>query len=99
MFSPSGSVPTIPSVPSIRDDAVFVPPTRHGKSKAVCLSMAQPIQTESAPVREFSKAMATPFLPQSLYKQILESIPIACVDIAVMSQGKVLLVQRKDAPA
>jgi colanic acid biosynthesis protein WcaH len=38
-------------------------------------------------------------IPQSLYNQILENMPIACVDIAVVSSGKILLVLRKDAPA
>lgn len=41
----------------------------------------------------------SPLIPQSLYNQILEHIPIACVDIAVVFNGKVLLVKRKDAPA
>jgi colanic acid biosynthesis protein WcaH len=38
-------------------------------------------------------------IPQGLYNQILENMPIACVDIAVVSGGKILLVLRKDAPA
>lgn len=39
------------------------------------------------------------FIPQELYNQILSSVPIACVDITIVSHGKVLLVKRKDAPA
>lgn len=41
----------------------------------------------------------SPFIPQDLYNQILLNIPIACVDIALVSHGKVLLVKRNDAPA
>jgi colanic acid biosynthesis protein WcaH len=43
--------------------------------------------------------MSHPLIPQQLYNQILENVPIACVDIAVVSGGKILLVLRKDAPA
>ncbi|MSP11691.1 MAG: NUDIX domain-containing protein [Chloroflexi bacterium] len=39
------------------------------------------------------------FIPADLYYQILENVPIACVDIAVVAQGAVLLVQRNDPPA
>lgn len=39
------------------------------------------------------------FIPQDLYDQILENMPIACVDIAIIADGAVLLVRRKDAPA
>ncbi|OGV46875.1 MAG: NUDIX hydrolase [Lentisphaerae bacterium GWF2_57_35] len=39
------------------------------------------------------------FIPQDLYNQILEHVPIACVDIAIVSHGSVLLVRRKDPPA
>jgi colanic acid biosynthesis protein WcaH len=38
-------------------------------------------------------------IPQALYHQILQNMPIACVDIAVVANGSVLLVERKDAPA
>ena len=43
--------------------------------------------------------MATPLIPQDLYNHILENIPIACVDIAIVFNGNVLLVKRKDTPA
>jgi colanic acid biosynthesis protein WcaH len=43
--------------------------------------------------------MSHHLIPQSLYNQILENMPIACVDIAVVCGGRILLVQRKDAPA
>ncbi|MCG3209168.1 MAG: GDP-mannose mannosyl hydrolase [Anaerolineae bacterium] len=39
------------------------------------------------------------FIPASLYHQILERLPIACVDIAIVAGGAVLLVKRKDQPA
>ena len=39
------------------------------------------------------------FVHQSLYKEMLESIPICCVDIFILHQGKVLLVQRTNKPA
>ncbi|HMQ56325.1 MAG TPA: NUDIX domain-containing protein [Anaerolineae bacterium] len=41
----------------------------------------------------------TKFIPSPLYYQILENIPIACVDIAIVANGSVLLVKRQDAPA
>lgn len=41
----------------------------------------------------------TAFIPDKLYFQILENLPIACIDIAIVAQGAVLLVKRKDAPA
>ncbi len=39
------------------------------------------------------------FIPNELYYQILDSVPIACVDIAIVALGSVLLVKRRDAPA
>jgi colanic acid biosynthesis protein WcaH len=39
------------------------------------------------------------FIPWDLYRQILENMPIACVDIAIVADGAVLLVRRNDAPA
>lgn len=39
------------------------------------------------------------FIPWQLYRQILETMPIPCVDIAVVANGAVLLVRRNDAPA
>ena len=39
------------------------------------------------------------YIPEELYHQILTNLPIACVDIAIVAQGSVLLVKRKDAPA
>ena len=39
------------------------------------------------------------FIPWQLYRQILETMPIPCVDIAIVANGAVLLVRRKDAPA
>ena len=38
-------------------------------------------------------------IPQKLYNQILENIPIPCVDIAIIYNGAVLIVKRKDRPA
>jgi colanic acid biosynthesis protein WcaH len=43
--------------------------------------------------------MATSLIPQELYEQILRNVPVACVDVALVYAGKVLLVQRKDPPA
>jgi len=40
-----------------------------------------------------------PLIPEKLYHQILENVPIACVDIAIVANGAVLLVKRKDPPA
>lgn len=39
------------------------------------------------------------YIPDALYQEIISCIPIACVDIAVIRDGKVLLVKRKDKPA
>lgn len=39
------------------------------------------------------------FIPQDLYNQIMENVPIPCVDIAIVQDGAVLLVKRDDAPA
>ncbi len=41
----------------------------------------------------------TQFIDWALYRQILETMPIPCVDIAVVANGAVLLVMREDAPA
>jgi colanic acid biosynthesis protein WcaH len=39
------------------------------------------------------------FIPEKLYRTFLENMPVACVDVAVVDHGSVLLVKRKDAPA
>lgn len=39
------------------------------------------------------------FIEPELYKEIIKNMPISCVDVAIVSNGKVLLVNRKDAPA
>jgi len=39
------------------------------------------------------------YIEQELYNKILENIPIACVDVAIIVDGSALLVKRKDAPA
>ncbi|MFN8561492.1 MAG: NUDIX domain-containing protein [Anaerolineae bacterium] len=39
------------------------------------------------------------FIPWRLYRRILETMPIPCVDIAIVANGAVLLVRRNDAPA
>jgi len=38
-------------------------------------------------------------IPWRLYRRILETMPIPCVDIAIIANGAVLLVRRKNAPA
>jgi len=38
-------------------------------------------------------------ISNELYDQILENIPICCVDIIVSHNGKVLLIHRKEEPA
>ena len=38
-------------------------------------------------------------IPWKLYKQIIGNVPIACVDVAIVAKGSVLLVRRKDHPA
>jgi len=37
-------------------------------------------------------------VPEELYEQILENMPILCVDIIVLHKGKVLLIQRGEEP-
>lgn len=39
------------------------------------------------------------FVPAPLYQEILESVPIACVDVVIEHKGKVLLVLRTNKPA
>jgi len=39
------------------------------------------------------------WISEELYKEILENIPICCVDVAVLDGNRVLLVKRKDEPA
>jgi len=41
----------------------------------------------------------TRFIPDPLFHQILEHVPIACVDVAIVARGAVLLVKRRDLPA
>lgn len=43
--------------------------------------------------------MMSAFIPETLYDQILRSVPIACVDIAIVSDGSILLIKRRDPPA
>jgi len=38
-------------------------------------------------------------IPQELYDQILQHMPIPCVDVAIVSKGTILLVKRSDPPA
>ncbi len=38
-------------------------------------------------------------IPEPLYRQMLEHLPIACVDIAIAAQGSVLLLKRTTPPA
>jgi len=40
--------------------------------------------------------MATSWIPDALYKQILANVPISCVYFCLVSEGKILLVYRKD---
>ena len=39
------------------------------------------------------------FIPQEVFNQILQNVPIACVDVAIAANGAVLLVKRSDPPA
>lgn len=39
------------------------------------------------------------WIPAETYRAVLECMPIACVDVAIVHRGAVLLVKRKDAPA
>lgn len=43
--------------------------------------------------------MNNKWIPTDTYRTILENMPIACVDIAIVAYGAILLVQREDAPA
>jgi colanic acid biosynthesis protein WcaH len=38
-------------------------------------------------------------IPQELYNLVLQHVPVACVDIAIVAGGCILLVRRKDRPA
>ncbi len=37
-------------------------------------------------------------IPTDLYKQILNNMPIICVDVVIAFKGKVLLIKRRSAP-
>jgi colanic acid biosynthesis protein WcaH len=39
------------------------------------------------------------FIPEPLYRQMLEHLPIACVDVAIVAQGSILLLKRTTPPA
>ena len=39
------------------------------------------------------------YIEEPLYFEILRNMPIACVDVAIVADGAVLLVKRKDQPA
>lgn len=39
------------------------------------------------------------WLDDDLYRQVLESVPIACVDCVIIRDGKALLLKRADPPA
>src|SRR5258708_906024 len=41
----------------------------------------------------------TSFIAQDLYDKFLTHMPLACVDIAIVADGAVLLVKRNDPPA
>lgn len=43
--------------------------------------------------------MTPNFIPDDLYKQILEHMPILCVDFILVQNGKVLLTYRTEEPA
>jgi len=38
-------------------------------------------------------------IPSGLYRQIIQALPIACVDVAIVARGSILLVRRNDTPA
>src|SRR4051812_43489741 len=40
----------------------------------------------------------TEVIPEELYKNILASVPIACVDVIVRMRGRIILVQRENEP-
>lgn len=37
-------------------------------------------------------------IPDKLYEQICENMPVLCIDVIVLHEGKVLLIQRKEEP-
>jgi len=39
------------------------------------------------------------WVPAALYREFITRLPIACVDVAIVDRGAVLLVKRKDDPA
>lgn len=38
-------------------------------------------------------------IPEPLYRQMLEYLPIACVDVAIVAEGSILLLKRTTPPA
>ncbi len=39
------------------------------------------------------------WVPEALYREFISRLPIACVDVAIVHRGSVLLVKRRDHPA
>src|SRR5574343_212151 len=39
------------------------------------------------------------YIPENDYKKVLSMMPFPCIDVAIICEGKVLLVKRKDEPA
>jgi colanic acid biosynthesis protein WcaH len=39
------------------------------------------------------------FIPDDLYRKIVEHVPVACVDVAISRRASILLVRRNDPPA
>jgi hypothetical protein len=49
---------------------------------------------DRTPAGSARPAVVGGYIPDDLYAQILSHVPIACVDLAIVSNGCVLLVQR-----
>lgn len=62
-----------------------------------CVSSGNKAEREG--VFEVKRKSKAKFIPKGLYLEIIENVPIACVDIAIVAKGAVLLVRRNDPPA
>lgn len=41
----------------------------------------------------------TGYIPQDKYDEIISLVPIVCIDVAIVYDGKILLIKRRDEPA
>lgn len=53
----------------------------------------------TSPAAAAAQADALRPIPAPLYREILATMPVVCVDLVIKNQGRILMVQRKNEPA